>query len=67
MLKNKEKTGVARIADLWGVIPSITGKVELVYEGEQEGPYGVALSLMSEAMKKLFLENFPHIQALPFP
>ena len=33
MLKNKEKTGVARIADLWGVIPSITGKVELVYEG----------------------------------
>lgn len=60
MLKNKEKKGVARISDFWGVIPSITGKVELVYEGEQEGPYNVALHLMSGAMSKLFLEYFPH-------
>lgn len=60
MLKNKEKTGTVRISDLWGIIPSITGKVELVYEGEQEGPYSVALQLMSGAIQNLFLEHFEH-------
>ncbi len=60
MLHNKEKTGIARISDFWGVIPSITGKVELVYEGEQEGHYNVALMLFSGAFKKLFLEYFIH-------
>ncbi|NNE27295.1 MAG: magnesium chelatase [Saprospiraceae bacterium] len=58
MLKNNEKTAVARVSDFWGVIPSITGKVELVYEGEQEGHYNVALHLISSALKKLFLEYF---------
>jgi len=58
MLKNKEETATGRISDFWGVIPSITGKVELVYEGEQEGPYNVALHLMSGAIKKMFLEYF---------
>jgi magnesium chelatase subunit I len=60
MLKNAEEAGMARISDFWGVIPAITGKVELVYEGEQEGPYNVALHLISAALKKLFLEYFPH-------
>jgi magnesium chelatase subunit I len=60
MLINNEKTTTARITDFWGVIPAITGKVELVYEGEQEGPYNVALRLMSAATKKLFLQHFPN-------
>ncbi len=60
MLINGETEGVARITDFWGIIPSITGKVELVYEGEQEGPYNVALFLLSGAIKKLFLETFDH-------
>ncbi|MBT8191444.1 MAG: magnesium chelatase [Bacteroidia bacterium] len=60
MLKNREKNAVARISDFWGVIPSITGKVELVYEGEQEGPYNVALHLISGALKELFLDYFEH-------
>jgi magnesium chelatase subunit I len=59
MLINNEKATTARITDFWGVIPAITGKVELVYEGEQEGPYNVALRLMSAATKKLFLHYFP--------
>lgn len=59
MLINKEKSTRARIIDLWGVVPSITGKVELVYEGEQEGPYNVAIALMSTAIKKLFIDHFP--------
>ncbi|MEZ4950903.1 MAG: hypothetical protein R2784_16200 [Saprospiraceae bacterium] len=58
MLMNKEKSTTARVSDFWGVIPAITGKVELVYEGEQEGPYNVALHLLSGAIKKLFLEYF---------
>ncbi|MDH3648383.1 MAG: magnesium chelatase [Saprospiraceae bacterium] len=59
LLGGARKTTV-RIGDLWGVIPSITGKVELVYEGEQEGPYGVALQLIGEAVKAEFLTSFPH-------
>src|SRR5215208_6693182 len=39
---NKEKETQVWISDLSGIIPSITGKIELVYEGEQEGPYQVA-------------------------
>lgn len=60
MLINKEKKTVLRITDFWGVIPAITGKVELVYEGEQEGPYNVALNLLSSAVKKTFLNHFPN-------
>jgi len=60
MLINKEKKTSIRITDFWGVIPSITGKMELVYEGEQEGPYQVALKLLGIAIKTLFLEYFPH-------
>ncbi len=41
VLINREKKTTARIADFWGVIPSITGKIELVYEGEVEAIYTV--------------------------
>ena len=60
MILNGEKTTSARITDFWGVVPAITGKVELVYEGEQEGPYNVAMNLMNAAIKKEFLELFPN-------
>jgi magnesium chelatase subunit I len=60
MLINKEKSATVRITDFWGVIPAITGKVELVYEGEQEGPYSVALHLIGEAIKNLFFQYFPN-------
>ena len=60
MLINGEKATNTRIIDFWGVVPAITGKVELVYEGEQEGPYAVAMALLNRAIKTLFLEHFPH-------
>lgn len=60
MLINGEKKATARISDFWGVIPAITGKVELVYEGEQEGPYYVALSLIGDAIREVFLSYFPN-------
>lgn len=48
-----------RIADFIGVIPSITGKIELVYEGEIEGPANVAYRLMGQAIRAVFLRYFP--------
>jgi len=60
MLINKEKKTNARITDFWGVVPSITGKVELVYEGEQEGPYSVAMNLLGTAIKEQFLKFYPN-------
>ena len=59
MLINADKSTSTRITDFWGVVPAITGKIELVYEGEQEGPYNVAMHLLSGAIKEIFLETFP--------
>ncbi len=64
MLKNGEKKGSVRLSDFNGVIPSITGKVELVYEGEQEGSENVAMILLGEAIKTLFAEEFTPIKKL---
>lgn len=47
------------VSDLAGIIPSITGKIELVYEGEQEGPYEVAYNLLNKAIRTLFGQYFP--------
>ncbi len=64
ILMNGEPAGTARINDFWAVVPAITGKVELVYEGEQEGPYQVALHFMHQAIRKLFLQHFPNPEKL---
>jgi len=58
-LINNEKLTQLRVSDLFGVIPSITGKIELVYEGEQEGPYKVAQILIGKAIKNHFGRLFP--------
>ncbi len=54
-----EETVSARISDFWGIIPAITGKIELVYEGEQEGPAKVAQILIGKAIRTLFPTLFP--------
>jgi magnesium chelatase subunit I len=59
-LLNGEANTTARVSDFWGVIPAITGKVEMVYEGEQEGPQAVATHLISEGIKRLFVLYFPN-------
>ncbi len=58
-LRNGEKNTVIRIADFVGIIPAITGKVELVYEGEQEGPSIVAQNLVGKAIRTQFIQYFP--------
>jgi len=57
---HKEDIGHARIGDLIGIVPAITGKIELVYEGEQEGPAIVAQKLISKAIRKTFSDYFPN-------
>jgi magnesium chelatase subunit I len=59
MLLNGEKKTAVRMADLSSIVPSITGKVELVYEGEQEGPGIVAQNLIGKAIRTQFLNYFP--------
>jgi magnesium chelatase subunit I len=61
---NNEKDTQVWINDLIGIIPSITGKVELVYEGEQEGPYQVAMNLVNKAIRSQFINYFPNPEAL---
>jgi magnesium chelatase subunit I len=56
---NGEKNTDIRIADFIGVVPAITGKVELVYEGEQEGPGIVAQNLIGKALRTQFIHYFP--------
>jgi magnesium chelatase subunit I len=58
-LKNDLPYTYARIGDLYSAVPAINGKVELVYEGEQEGPAVIAQNLISLAIRNLFLQYFP--------
>ena len=50
---------MARIGDLFAVTPAINGKIELVYEGEREGPEKVAQHLLDMALRNVFLGLFP--------
>ncbi len=60
LLINGEKKTIIRVSDFVGVIPSITGKVELVYEGEQEGPGIVAHNQVGKAIRTQFVNYFPN-------
>lgn len=48
-----------RVSDLYYVESAITGKLELVYEGEQEGPQKVARLLIGRAIQRVFADYFP--------
>ncbi|MEP3383720.1 MAG: AAA family ATPase, partial [Flavobacteriaceae bacterium] len=50
LIKSSEKSTSIRLSDFMGVIPSITGKIELVYEGEQEGAGSVAEILVEDSI-----------------
>jgi magnesium chelatase subunit I len=48
-----------RLCDLPATLPAITGKVEMVYDGEQQGAEVIAKKLIGTAVKKLFDAKFP--------
>ena len=51
-----------RLCDLPPLLPALTGKLEMVYEGEQQGPEVVARKLIGTAVKKLFESRFPELE-----
>ncbi len=64
LIKNEDDQTSIRVSDFMGIIPSITGKVELIYEGEQEGAYAVAEWLIGDSIKSVFENYFPKIKKL---
>ncbi|HLT51994.1 MAG TPA: hypothetical protein VKZ93_08545 [Arenibacter sp.] len=63
-IKNGGEITQLRLMDFMGIIPSMTGKIELVYEGEQEGADSVAELLIEDAVKYFFIQYFPKIDKL---
>jgi magnesium chelatase subunit I len=67
VLSNMERRGLVfgeaeiypRISDLHAAVTAVTGKVELVYEGEQQGATIIARKIMGEAVKEAFRRVFP--------
>jgi magnesium chelatase subunit I len=49
-----EEKGSLRVSDLYHAVQAINGKIEMVYEGEQEGPYNVAINLIIQSIKEEF-------------
>lgn len=56
---NNEAAAVPRICDLPHVLPGVTGKIELVFEGEQEGSVKVGKALVGKAVREIFKTYFP--------
>ncbi len=57
-VRNREETIVPRIADIYAALPSITGKLELEYEGELRGADTVSRELIRSAIAKTYDEYF---------
>ncbi len=62
-----EKDVVPRIADLYGMVPAIAGKIELVYEGEREGVAAVSRRVIGQAVLAVFRRRCPEAGAKPAP
>ena len=60
-LLNNESQTVARISDFSAAVPAIVGKIEMVYEGEQEGAVNVSHKLLSSAIRTIAKRFFPEI------
>jgi magnesium chelatase subunit I len=67
LISNLERRGLVtgdqpvypRIVDLQALVPAVSGKIELVYEGEQQGPDAVARHIIGQAVKTVFHKHFP--------
>jgi magnesium chelatase subunit I len=64
LIETEVENTTIRLVDFMSIIPSITGKIELVYEGEQEGADEVAKILIDNAVLKQFESIFPRIPKL---
>lgn len=64
MIKNGFEKTTVRLSDFAGIVPALTGKMEMAYEGEQEGARGVAEILIGAAVKTMFESFFPKVSKL---
>jgi len=60
-LTNDEHPAVARVADVYAALPSITGKFEMEYEGELKGADNVARELIRSSIASVFAERFDQV------
>jgi magnesium chelatase subunit I len=58
-----EELTVARASDVFAASSAVTGKIELVYEGEREGVHAVSRALIGKAVKAVFDRHFPDAYA----
>ncbi len=64
-LRAKDDMAVPRIIDIYAALPSITGKLELEYEGELKGGEAVARELIRQAVGKVYTSYFGDINVAP--
>ena len=57
-VRSRDSAVVARVADVYAAIPSMTGKFELEYEGELRGAENIARELIRAAVGKTFTQYF---------
>ena len=57
-LRAGETVAVPRVLDIYSALPSITGKLELEYEGELKGGDNVARELIKMAVGKVYTSHF---------
>ncbi|MCA8913456.1 MAG: magnesium chelatase, partial [Planctomycetes bacterium] len=62
-LVTKQQETYVRVIDLAAAIPAMSGKLELVYEGEQEGAHKVATTIIGAAVRTTFEKYFPGVYA----
>jgi magnesium chelatase subunit I len=60
-VRGRDSAVVARVADVYAAIPSMTGKFELEYEGEMRGADNIARELIRAAVGKTFTKYFKDV------
>jgi len=63
--RTREKSAVARVADLYAALPAVTGKLELEYEGELKGAETIARELIRTAIGRVFTKHFSDVNFQP--
>ncbi len=61
-LRTGDTSLMPRMADLAAAIPAVSGKVELVYEGEREGPRMISLNVIGRAVETVFSRLMPRVE-----
>jgi magnesium chelatase subunit I len=64
-VRSRDSAIVARVSDVYAAIPSMTGKLELEYEGEMRGADNIARELIRAAVGRMFTRYFANTNFQP--